>query len=216
VDRRPSHAPKHLHYHELLEQLRRPGCAVCALGAAAARRSLESLAGESVTDPDARERWRESFGLCAPHARRFEAEAPRLTVAILFGDLLRRMEGELESRPRLRRPPSPAPCPACTAAAEQEEASLRVLAESIDEPGMAEAYGASSGLCRRHTLGLLPRLPKTARARVAAEERERLRRLGEELAEVQRKHDYRFAGEPWGEEKTAPARAVTKITGEPG
>jgi hypothetical protein len=49
---------------------------------------------------------------------------------------------------------------------------------------------------------------------VIAEEKLRLQRLLEELAEVKRKHDYRFAREPWGEERSAPTRAVAKMAGE--
>jgi len=48
---------------------------------------------------------------------------------------------------------------------------------------------------------------------VVADEKARLHGLLQELDEVKRKHDYRFAGEPWGEEKTSPMRAVAKIAG---
>jgi len=107
-DRSGSAADKHLLYHELLERLRQPGCAVCGLSAAAAAQHLDSLCGECVTDPRARQRWQESLGLCAPHSAQFDALAPRLTVAILYEDLLRQMERELEGWTRARRRPPPA------------------------------------------------------------------------------------------------------------
>ena len=212
---RATDAARHLPYHELEEQLRQPGCAVCRLGAGAVRRYLESLCGEQVTDPQARKRWQEARGLCAGHAAQFDALAPRLTVAILYEDLVRQMERDLDgwAGPRPR-PALPARCPACASAAQQEERSLRVLAGSIDAPELAEAYRASAGLCRTHTAALLTRLPAPSRRRVVAEDKERLQRLLHELGEVKRKHDYRFTGEPWGEEKSAPGRAVAKISGE--
>lgn len=43
---------------------------------------------------------------------------------------------------------------------------------------------------------------------------ERLARLRAELREFIRKNDYRFRDEPWGDEKTAPQRAVAKLGGD--
>ena len=204
---------KHLPYQELLDQLGRPGCAVCHLADGAVARYFESLCGEFVTDPESRFRWRDSFGLCGPHSHQFEKLAPRLTVAILYEDLLRRMDAELvEGKGRSR---AALPCPACAAATQAEESGLRVLAESAGEPELGDAFRASSGLCRRHVLALCARLRGPARERLIGEERARVETLLAELREVQRKHDYRYSREPWGEEKTAPTRAVRKIAGEP-
>src|SRR4051812_32471992 len=109
--------PKHLAYHELLEQLPATGCVVCRQSAAAVGRYLDSLCSEFVNDIDLRERIRASFGFCAPHAARLDEGASRLTVAILYEDLLRRLDRELEASVRPpRRRPLPAPCPACEAA----------------------------------------------------------------------------------------------------
>jgi hypothetical protein len=40
--------------------------------------------------------------------------------------------------------------------------------------------------------------------------------LEAELAEYVRKHDYRFRGEPFGDERDAPARALARFVGERG
>jgi hypothetical protein len=210
---------KHLAYYQVLEQLRAPGCAVCHLGLREGRRYLESLAGECVTDPTVRERLRKSFGVCREHARQLDGVAGRLSMAIYYDDFLACLERELETldgggwrlRPAAR---GSAPCPACEGVRQHEARSLEVLALSIDDPEMAEAFAASDGLCRGHMLELCRRLSPPARRRVIAEERARLARLREELAEVRRKSDHRFLGESWGEEKTSPTRAAAKISGE--
>ena len=207
---------KPLVYFELLERFRSvPGCAMCGVAGVTSRRYLESLSWELVNDPDSRRRLRDSMGFCPAHAREMEATSGPLAVAILFEDLLRVFEGELDApaaRPFWRRGRVPG-CPACEAAREQEGLALRVLADWSADPELAGAFRSSSGLCRPHTLALLRLLPEAERRRVAAEEKERAGRLRAELAEVQRKHDHRFAREPWGAEKDAPARAVAKITG---
>jgi hypothetical protein len=213
----PAH-PRPLLYAELLEQLRSTaGCAVCAIAARTVRRYLESLSWELVNDPDSRQRLRDSMGFCAAHARELGTVAGPAAVAILYEDLLRAFERELDAAPPRRfwgRQSAPA-CPACAAEREQEELTLAVLADWIAEPVLAEAFRASPGPCRPHTLALLRRLPAPERRRVAGEERERLRALQAELAEVVRKHDHRYAREEWGEEKTAPERGIRKIVGEP-
>jgi hypothetical protein len=206
---------RHAAYHELVEQLARPGCAFCALGARAAARSLESLCGEMLLDPPVRSRLRASLGFCAAHAHALDATAPRLTVAILYEDFLQHAEGELDAWTQPRRRPSPqTPCPACQAVEQQEEEIARLMATFIEDPEMAAAYEASSGLCLPHTIVLCRRASKPARCRIVARERERIRHLRAELAAVIRKHDYRFRDEPWGDEKSAPGRAVKKIAGD--
>src|SRR3982750_2221973 len=99
---------KHAAYHDLLQQLARPGCALCGLGARAASRYLETMSGELLVDPGVRGRLRASLGFCRPHAHKLDATAPRLPVAILHEDWLQRVAGELEawSRPRRGRPPA--------------------------------------------------------------------------------------------------------------
>jgi uncharacterized protein DUF6062 len=207
---------KPLAYHELLEGLKLPGCAVCRSGAATARRYLESLCWEFINDPPVRSRLRKSLGFCRGHAYQLDAQASRLAVAILYEDLLRTLEAELQSalKPR-RRPAALSPCPACEAVEGQEQSTLQVLADFIEDPAVADAYRDSAGLCRPHMLALCRRLPETSRRRVVAEEQLRLQTLLGELAEVKRKSDYRSANEAWGDERTAPTRAIAKLVGEP-
>lgn len=210
--RKPS---KHAAYYELIEQLARPGCALCVLGARAASRYLETMSGELLVDPGVRGQLRAALGFCRPHAHELDATAPRLTVAILHEDWLQRAAQELESwsRPRRGRPPA-GPCAACAARQQSETELTRVMAAFLDDAELVAAYEQSSGLCLPHTLDLCRQLPEPARQRVIARERERIERLRGELAEVIRKHDYRFRDEPWGEERSAPGRATNKIVGD--
>jgi hypothetical protein len=209
---------KHLPYYAVLEQLESPGCGVCELAKRSAEAYLDSFSSEFVTDPTARQRLRESFGFCGNHARQFEEVAGVLPTAIVYEDLLRLHEDELESWVRAaKRPGAPPPCPACQSARHQEMSSLRVMTDFIDDPELAEAFHQSDGLCRGHLNDLCRILPELSRRRVLAEEKERIRRLLADLAEVKRKSDYRAAGEAWTEaEKTAATRAVAKLAGPRG
>src|SRR5438105_7730985 len=150
VSDRPS--GRHQSYHELLEQLAAPGCAVCHLGARSVDRYLDGLDWELVNDPGIRERLRRSCGFCPSHMRRLAERAGRLPLAILTEDLLRHAEASLEGWPRAARLRAPLPCAACETLREQEAASLGELARRIAEPEMLAAYTASPGLCLPHTL----------------------------------------------------------------
>jgi hypothetical protein len=174
------------------------------------------MSGELLVDPEVRGRLRASLGFCRHHGHELEATAPRLTVAILYEDWLGRAGSELKAwaRPR-RRGSFSGPCPACAAVQQAETGGARLMAASLDDPELAAAYERSSGLCLPHTIALCRQLAEPARQRVVAMERARLERLRAELAEVIRKHDYRFRDEPWGgEEKSAPGRAAAKVVGE--
>ncbi len=207
---------RHLTYHDLLKGFGGPGCAVCTLGRSSADRALSGLTGEAVTDVDAREKWRASFGTCPAHARELLASAQRLPLAILFEDLLRILDtemGQVSWRNRRR----DQPCPVCTAATDQEDRAVGVLAEALSagEPdqALADAYRASPGLCRPHILALIRRLRGSARQLVIQQERSRIGALRRELLEVVRKHDHRANAEAWGDERTAPERAGWKLAG---
>ena len=97
--------------------------------------------------------------------------------------------------------------------------AVQVLLDHLREPDTLAAYSASDGLCLPHLRRALaearPR-HREAVASLAAAMSTRLQGLEAELAEYVRKHDYRFRGEAFGEERAAPARALARFVGERG
>ncbi|MGE5587129.1 MAG: DUF6062 family protein [Clostridia bacterium] len=82
--------------------------------------------------------------------------------------------------------------------------------------GLERALTSSDGLCLSHLAQAL----KASRHRAAATRLLRasiakLEELKAQLAEIRRKHDYRFSGGPWGAEKDAWARAAALWSGHP-
>ncbi|MGE5584814.1 MAG: DUF6062 family protein [Bacillota bacterium] len=81
---------------------------------------------------------------------------------------------------------------------------------------LERVLASSEGLCLSHLAQAL----KAARGAAAARRLLRasmakLEELKAQLAEIRRKHDYRFSGEPWGVEKDAWARAAGLWSGYP-
>jgi len=217
-------------YLDVLASLEDPGCIACAAANRAARAYLEALLWESVNDAELRPRLREAHGFCREHTglalRVARAAGAGVGIAILYEDLLRVARAEAESavgatagrrgRRRVSDPLRPARrCSACASASATARNCLALLAKAAPDSTIGErARRAEHGIC----------LPHLRDGLQAAEDEESARRLLElfahveeslraELKEFIRKHDYRYANEPRGDEQTSWWRAPPWIVG---
>lgn len=85
-------------YFELLDACQKPGCPICTLGHAAARRNIQTLVYEGVNDYGVRAKLRESLGYCYEHAWLLPegGESAALGIAIIHRDLLNTVRQSLE------------------------------------------------------------------------------------------------------------------------
>jgi hypothetical protein len=85
-------------YHQLLSDLKHPGCPVCRAVARSVRRYLDALFWESVNDPYLRPRLRAAHGFCREHALLALSMASRKGdghgIAILYRDFLGHLREE--------------------------------------------------------------------------------------------------------------------------
>ncbi len=219
-------------YHDLLADLRRPGCAICHGSDRSAWRYIDGLLWESVNDPGIRATLRAAHGFCREHSmmalRVASAHAGGLGMAILFEDLLRHVLAEAEheaasgatgSRRRRRRPLGPhAPCPACLSARRTVESYVQILAAAhAGTVPFAAAREPGRGICLPHFAEGLTLLEEPAeRDRYLDVFRHGSEELRGELREFSRKQDYRFQHEGLTDaEATAWRRGVYRLVGEP-
>jgi uncharacterized protein DUF6062 len=219
-----------------IEALQRPGCALCDMGQHKSQRYVETLLNEAVTDVDRRNTWRAARGLCHWHAW-MATETPHSagSLAILYADVLhqdveqlaaltaaapstqrgrphRSLVQRLQSWLRLWR--QQRPCQVCHLWHEQERLYLHVLLHDWQEPGLAQAFAASRGLCWLHTLRLVEHgRQHTHLQDVLAAQQVHLQRLQDDLHEFIRKLDYRLARQPYGREADAWRRVVALYVG---
>lgn len=223
-------------YHRLLEALREPGCPVCSLRHAAVHRYLDSILYESVNDVELRNTLLRSRGFCREHAWELVGLGDSLGMAIIYKDQvaqalenMRHAGGRSDGKRgfggrataaggpaalvRRRRTPE-APCPACRVADEATTRYLSALVQHIDGPEIRPAIERSSFLCLPDVMHALEisRSPDQTRA-ILEITQAKLAHLHEELAELIRTRDYRFAHEPKGEEQTSWFRAVGQLVG---
>ncbi len=199
---------KHTTEHDVLEALGGEGCAICALNRVAVEGWIDSLLREGVTNVKSRLKFREAGGLCREHGRILEARGNPLGVAILMEDLLTQANpAHLGRRSAVR-------CAVCEYLRETEARYVDALAKALVWPEAREAFAASPGLCVPHMRRLISRARRPVETWVRTTCAAHLEPLAAELAEAIRKYDYRFRGEPWGEEADAWRRAVARWSGD--
>jgi uncharacterized protein DUF6062 len=233
---RPRPHGRDMAYHRLLEALGEAGCPVCSLRHAAVHRYLEGILYESVNDVGLRQTLIRSRGFCREHAWELVGLGDSLATAIIYRDQVvqaietvqhasGRSDGKRDFGSRTaaaggpaafirRRRTAEAPCPACHVADEATARYLSALVQHVADPEVRAAIERSSFLClpdavRALEISRSPDQIRTILEITAA----KLSRLHEDLAELIRKRDYRFAHEPKGEEQTSWFRAVGQLVG---
>jgi hypothetical protein len=151
---------KHINFFELQKAAEQPGCPLCRIVADRARRYIDNMLFEHVSDRGFRAAYRAAGGFCDFHSRGLEAFRDGLAVAILGRDIL---EDRIESFKK-RVPWRPKRlCPVCEERDRIEEEYLSFLAASGeggsgDTPESQEfrsVFTASDGLCAPHYARLL-------------------------------------------------------------
>jgi hypothetical protein len=107
-------------------------------------------------------------------------------------------------------------CPVCASQQHSERYALWVLSQHLAvEESFRALYKQSTGLCMPHFRVALEAEQDEQVVRFLLEiQLETLTRLGGELGEYLRKHDYRFAHEPYGSEADAFIRATEILVGK--
>jgi hypothetical protein len=125
--------------------------------------------------------------------------------------LVQRLQGWLRSWRRQRA------CPVCDLWYEQERLYLHVLLDDWQEPELAHAFAAASGLCWRHIQHLVEQGGQHAHLQdVLVAQQVHLQRLQDELRAFLRRLDYRLARQPYGREADAWRRVVALYVGMRG
>jgi len=225
---------QHTPYFNLLEALRDAGCPLCRLGDRAARRFIEGVLYESVTDPEMRAKLITAHGFCATHSERLASHHDGLGSAIIYRSILKHLEEELGSlveaddrglvarlRERWDQEPagtldSHAPCPACEERDKAVARALSTFSANYQDAALHEALASSAGFCLAHLRQAAATLARPALTVLLEQQQAIWAALHGELDELIRKYDHRFSDEPMEAEKDSWQRAIRLTVGEPG
>ncbi len=215
----------------LREALTKPACSICRLLSEAVDQHIRNLLYEYVNDLKLREDMREFRGFCNEHAWALLKEpGGSVGIAIIYEDMLKtltrildagqpdrglfrsgggkQLAGELEPR---------GSCLICDLREKEEGQIVSTFIEALPDPAFRDLFAESEGLCLPHTIMTFD----TVRS---AEHFELLRKLQldrwtdlrDQLREYIRKNDYRYTGEPLGEEGDSWRRVIRDVMGERG
>ncbi|MHB0886499.1 MAG: DUF6062 family protein [Bacillota bacterium] len=223
---------------EIKHALEQEGCPLCRLGREAEDRYLFFFLHEHMNSLPIYEFLAKGGRLCHHHAwlafDRASGGTGLLGTAVLYDhmaalladDLRQALEssrgkaGVLDrlSQRLLRRKRSkvenPQFCWICRSIAGTEDTFLHYLCKHLeDNAGMKEIYAMSDGLCIPHLKAAFARASPSVGFFLLDKAVSDLERLKSQLQEYQRKNDYRFHHETWGDEKTSPERMVRLCVG---
>jgi hypothetical protein len=108
-----------------------------------------------------------------------------------------------------------AKCPACIASETMERIYLDALVENLlGDDGLLALYQSSEGLCLPHFRRALSRVHDEAVCEALVQAQRAIwEQMVGHLSEIIRKNDYRFRGEPMGEEVGGALRAIASLSG---
>ena len=216
-------------YQVLLEACRQEGCALCRLSHESTYRYLDAWKYELFTDVDLQKELRRSQGFCHTHTWQLAQMGASLQLAQNYRSILSDTVHQLQeaegasSGGLLRRFFDPKqeqllPCPACRQKEEAEVHLVHTLRHAILDTAFYTEFAHAHGLCLHH-LRLASELkmsdtpgdwlPLIRKAQI-----ECLQRLDAQLAELIRKHDYRFKEEERGDEMVSWIQAAGLVAGE--
>ncbi len=213
----------------------RQGCPLCVLVERAERKAIDHFLYDQVNDIRRRDALRASRGLCLPHTGMLAEGRSALGVAILSRDILRTITAELEASSdgkgglgglmsllggasgagaQLAGKIDPqAGCPMCAERPRLEMPLIAGLLHNLHDADFAAAFDSSGGLCRVHLATALRAADAAAARDLAARQAAIWRRLEASLDEFIRKHDYRFQGEVFEDERDVWRRALQASSG---
>ncbi len=217
-------------YQVLLEACKQEGCALCRLSYESTYRYLDAWKYELFTDVDLQKELRRSLGFCHTHTWQLAQMGASLQLAqnyrSILSDTISQLQGTegTNSNGLFRRffdakqEPQRPPCPACRQQEEAEVHLVHTLRHSILNSTFYTTFANSRGLCLHH-LHLASELkmsdtPGDWLAQLRKGQIECLQRLDAQLAEMIRKHDYRFKEEERGPEMVSWLHAAGLVAGE--
>ncbi len=185
-----------------LSDITAKGCRLCAYEHHQSKRFLEGIANDGVNDPPLRIRLRSKGGFCPRHLKVFVEEARVLSSAILLEDLLsHRLE-----RARLGKSPTVINCEACAIEIKTRD-NLAKHIKRVRGDTIFLKFLLEQDLCVSHIESITHQLPE----RQCHPFIEKHQQLLAHLAEVIRKHDYRFVSEGINPEETQSIQEALKV-----
>lgn len=209
---------KDMVYNALIESMTEDRCPVCALIDKRIRQAMDGFLYGSVNDTSIRKQLSDAGGLCNYHAAMLESMGDPLAHALIYSDLMKLIVKDMDSPfpMTLEKLTDRNDCYFCCHAEDMEKIYCRAFVQYYGHDEFKQAYSDGGMLCSVHLKIIAESKKHESEADsidgIMADTKEKYLRLLEQLEEIKRKNDYRFAAEPWTDgAKDAWRRAVSVI-----
>jgi len=203
----------------LRDELMGEGCPLCRVLQKFEDSQIDTILYERANDPEVREHFKKSLGLCPYHAWRVleraysESLLDPLSVAVIYEHMLRTYMASLEKDDQEKE----GECYLCQLVREKERMTVKSFVDRIEE--LLPVYaGSKSLLCRRHYRLVMEELTR-AKPELAPKlkeiQLEKLRRLQGLISGFIEKSDYRHEEGPGEDEEKAIKGTIEALKGLP-
>lgn len=221
----------------LREASQREGCPICTAVGETMKRLQDSWCYDGFTDVRLRQQLIRDQGFCALHTWQLAELNSAFPLALIYKDVLEDLLAQeaaavastpsplrgwrrwFARRDAPRQAPSTPACFFCQHRQRLEQSHVEVMVILLEGEEARGWFSHSTGLCRQHmqqaSAFAQQSAPRSADVLHRCQ-RGCLQRLLEEVEEQIRKHDYRFASDPRGNEMTAWRRAAQLCAGNRG
>lgn len=215
--------------YEIVEALHSTGCPLCRALAIEDVRWVETFRREARNDPAIRADFFAGGGFCRHHAWLFHrlvalAVSPA-AIADTYGwlaeqdlewldEVERALAGGRRRGSALERSKT---CPACQALCDAVGRKIEIFVGVVSEPDVRARYEHSDGLCFNHlstVVGQVRESDAECARFLLRDLRRRLQHIRGQLADLERRRDYRYRDEPEGEEQHAWTDVIALYVGK--
>lgn len=207
---------RHMVYFELLDTIKDNCCPICELIKKRTIQAMDGFLYENVNDTGLRREINSAKGFCSYHSNMLLSMGDPLSHAIVYTDLIKAAITDIK-RDNFDEYENHTQCPYCRTAQKLTKTYCTVFIDAFREDEFRKRYEEEGMLCMSH-LHYIEALCEKKR-KIAEYELirditlKKYESLLQNLAEIRRKHDYRYTGELWTpQEKSAWKRAVGVIS----
>ena len=185
-------------------QTQQGGCAYCALEHYQVSRYLMGVANDGVNNIPLRQRLQQQGGYCLRHCQAFNVHSHVLSSAILLDAFVSSRLARVEAGKR----PQVIACEACSI----EDSTRKLIRDTLGRyrnDSQVQQLLQDFPPCLPHLESFAPKLPAPLRQTLVAQHQP----LRHNLAELIRKHDYRFQQESISDAERGSIQAALRVLG---
>ncbi len=201
-------------WHDIVKGMQKRVCPICSLIKKRTDQKISVLQYQHVSDVDFRKNFIDAKGFCAFHTEKFYEQGDALNHAIVYAHLLEVELKRLKQNAYQRKDKNHKPCMLCEGENASETIYLNLFEKAYREDEFKDAYQDEGLLCMTHYKAMLQLMkrrknPELDSFKLVTTEKYEI--LEEDLKEIKRKNDFKYANEKLNIRETKAWQKARKL-----